>query len=102
MSEITQNPGIEPDKKFSSPVAVVGDVIKPFLPLTAAISLTINEIVKAYENVRYNRKMCGALFDRVLVAEASIKILERRQKYEGEKFSRQDYYEAFHKFLALL
>ncbi|RHZ74614.1 hypothetical protein Glove_220g57 [Diversispora epigaea] len=76
----------------------VGEAVKPFVPLIGAVILTIEEIIKVYETVQYNKKICDSLMDRVNAAEASIKTLKRRQTENEKNFRDRGYYKSFIRF----
>ncbi|CAI2170749.1 13593_t:CDS:2 [Funneliformis geosporum] len=89
---------LEITKASLGAVGTVGEAIKPFIPLIAAVTSIIGEVVKIYENVEYNKKICNALMDRVQIADGAIKILNRRKQENEKNFRNEEYYKAFVKF----
>ncbi|CAG8532193.1 16318_t:CDS:2 [Acaulospora colombiana] len=66
----------------------------PFIPYVDSIFAVIEEIIKIYDNVEYNKKTCRILVDRVETVNMVIRKLVRR-KDEEKLFCNQDYYHAF-------
>ncbi|RHZ75816.1 hypothetical protein Glove_209g127 [Diversispora epigaea] len=83
-------------------VGAVGEAVKPFVPLIAAVTFVISEIVAVYETVQYNKKICNSLMDRVNTAEAAIKTLKRRQTENEKNFRNQEYYQSFIRFVNIM
>ncbi|CAG8544032.1 4006_t:CDS:1, partial [Scutellospora calospora] len=42
---------------------MVGDTVKPFVPLISVVTSLIGEIITIYENAQYNKKICNSLLD---------------------------------------
>ncbi|CAG8574921.1 8807_t:CDS:2 [Ambispora gerdemannii] len=99
---ISQGSHAETIKKVVEGIGVAGEAVMPFIPLLAAVTLVIDEIVKTYEAAQYNKKICNALMDRVEAAQLAVKALQRRQKENEKKFRNQAYYESFNRFLQVL
>ncbi|RHZ46773.1 hypothetical protein Glove_606g82 [Diversispora epigaea] len=72
----------------------VDEVIKPFVSPIDVLIAVISEIIEVYENVRYNKEICGSLMDRVNSAETIIGILKRPTERE-KNFLKQEYNNAF-------
>ncbi|CAG8791777.1 31351_t:CDS:1, partial [Racocetra persica] len=49
---------------------------KDFVPLLREIIQVADEIIEFYQNVKYNRRICGFLILKIQVARASISNLE--------------------------
>ncbi|KAF0472548.1 kinase-like protein [Gigaspora margarita] len=81
---------------------VVGDAVQPFLPLFQSVSTIVDSIVKAYKNGICNQKICLALIDRVEIAQQAVKSLQRQQMENEELFRKQDYYNAWVRFVTVL
>ncbi|RIB21705.1 kinase-like domain-containing protein [Gigaspora rosea] len=79
-------------------LGMVGDSVKPYVPLIAVVTSLIGEIVTIYENAQYNKKICNSLLDRAKSAEAAMDTLARRRKENEENFRKQAYYDDFVKF----
>src|SRR3954467_2301467 len=76
----------------------VAGAASPFIPLFSVVINLANEVVKIYEMAQYNKKMCGSLLERAIVAECAVKkLLLMRKEYE-EKFYDQNFYNAFKRF----
>ncbi|CAG8460193.1 1793_t:CDS:2 [Diversispora eburnea] len=80
---------------------VVSAIGEPFVPLIGAVTIVISEIIKVYETVQYNKKICNSLMDRVNNAEAAVKTFERRQT-ENKDLSKQEYYNSFVRFVEIM
>ncbi|CAG8545775.1 10879_t:CDS:2 [Diversispora eburnea] len=83
-------------------LGVVGEVVKPFVPLIDAVTLVIEEIIKVYETVQYNKKICNSLMDRVDAAGTAIKTLKRRQTENEQNFRNKEYYKSFIRFIEIM
>ncbi|RHZ75866.1 hypothetical protein Glove_209g130 [Diversispora epigaea] len=83
-------------------VGAVGEAVNPFVPLIGTVTLVISEIIKVYETVQYNKKICDSLMDRVNAAEAAIKTLKRRQTENEKNFRNQEYYKSFIRFIEIM
>ncbi|CAG8554323.1 24112_t:CDS:2 [Gigaspora margarita] len=81
---------------------VVGDAVQPFLPLFQSVSTIVDSIVKAYKNGICNQRICLALIDRVEIAQQAVKSLQRQQMENEELFRKQDYYNAWVRFVTVL
>ncbi|CAG8563955.1 28804_t:CDS:2 [Dentiscutata erythropus] len=81
---------------------VVGDAVQPFLPLFQSVQTILDSIVKAYRNGKCNQKICLALIDRVEIAQQAVKSLQRQQMENEERFRKQDYYNAWIRFVTVL
>ncbi|GBB92361.1 hypothetical protein RclHR1_00020064 [Rhizophagus clarus] len=89
-------------KKALGVVGSVGDAIKPFVPLIAAVTITISECIKIYEDAQYNKKICNSLMDRVETADLAIRTLKRRKQENENKFRDSEYYKAFLRFVDIM
>jgi hypothetical protein len=81
---------------------LVGDAIKPFVPLMATITRIISECIKIYEDAQYNKKICNSLMDRVETADWAIRTLKRRKQENESKFRDSEYYKAFLRFVDVM
>ena len=81
-----------------------GEAIEPLVPLIADVTTVINEIIKIYDDVEYNEKICNALMNRAQIAESAIKILNKRKhEKENEKnFHNEEYHSIFVKFIEVM
>ncbi|KAF0384571.1 kinase-like protein [Gigaspora margarita] len=86
-------------KSYVPPIAAVGEAVKPYIPLIAAVTCVISEIFKIYENVQHNLNICNSLMDRVNVAESAIKSLERRKVENEKRFRDKEYYQRLKKYI---
>ncbi|CAG8545731.1 10877_t:CDS:2 [Diversispora eburnea] len=83
-------------------VGAVGEAVNPFVPLIGAVTFVISEIIKVYETVQYNKKICNSLMDRVNAAEAAVKTFKRRQTENEQNFCNQEYYNSFIRFIEIM
>ncbi|RHZ75869.1 hypothetical protein Glove_209g135 [Diversispora epigaea] len=74
----------------------------PFVPLIGAVTLVISEIIKVYETVQYNKKICYSLMNRVNAALTAIKTLKRRKTENEKNFRKQEYYQSFIRFIDIM
>ncbi|KAF0541056.1 kinase-like protein [Gigaspora margarita] len=81
---------------------VVENTVQPFLPFFQTVSVIIDSIMKAYKNGKCNQKICLALIDRVEIAQQAVKSLQRQQMENEELFRKQDYYNAWVRFVTVL
>ncbi|CAG8514619.1 9393_t:CDS:2 [Racocetra persica] len=81
---------------------VVGEAAQPFLQFFQSVTPIVDSIMKAYKNGKCNQKICLALIDRVEIAQQAVKSLERQQMENEELFQRQDYYNAWVRFIVVL
>ncbi|CAG8660560.1 9697_t:CDS:1, partial [Diversispora eburnea] len=96
-----------PDIKGNSEIAltalnVAGAMGEPFLPLIGAVTIVISEIIKVYEDVQYNKKICNSLMDRVDNAGAAVRTFERRQTENEKDFCNQEFYNSFVRFVEIM
>ena len=84
-----------PVKQALGVVGSVGDAIKPFVPLIAAVTIVVSECIKIYEDAQYNKKICNSLMDRVETADLAIRTLKRRKQENESKFRNQEFYKSF-------
>jgi serine/threonine protein kinase len=80
----------------------VNDAVGPYIPFVAIIATLTREIVKAYENVQYNKSTCGVLVNRVEAAEAAIKALIRQKEENIDQFLNENYYNSFERYVNCL
>ncbi|CAB4412875.1 unnamed protein product [Rhizophagus irregularis] len=78
------------------------DPIIPFIPLIGAATTIINEVISIYQHTEYNKKIISALYDRTKLAEYAVDTLQRRKKFYESNFKRQDWYDAFNRFVDVL
>ncbi|CAB4392293.1 unnamed protein product [Rhizophagus irregularis] len=78
------------------------DPIIPFIPLIGAVTTIINEVISIYQHTEYNKKIISALYDRTKLAEYAVDTLQRRKKFYESNFKRQDWYDAFNRFVDVL
>src|SRR5947209_10097471 len=71
----------------------------PYVPLIGIIIAITEETLKILENVKYNKKTCKKLIDRVQAVELSVKILARRREKNESKFCNEMYYRAFYRLV---
>ncbi|CAG8604706.1 12942_t:CDS:2 [Racocetra fulgida] len=81
---------------------VVGEAAQPFLQFFQSVTTIVDSIMKAYKNGKCNQKICLALIDRVEIAQQAVKSLERQQMENEELFEKQDYYNAWVRFIVVL
>ncbi|KAF0411892.1 kinase-like protein [Gigaspora margarita] len=81
---------------------VFENAVQPFLPFFQTVSTIIDSIMKAYKNGKCNQKICLALIDRVEIAQQAVKSLQRQQVENEELFRKQDYYDAWVRFITVL
>lgn len=79
-------------------LGTVTEAIKPISPILTVVISLIDEIKKIRNNAQYNKKICNSLFDRVISAEAAVKILEQRIKENDEKVHTLEYQKNVIKF----
>ncbi|GBB84099.1 hypothetical protein RclHR1_10730002 [Rhizophagus clarus] len=78
------------------------DSITPFIPLISVATTLISEVISIYQTAEYNKKIISALYDRTKLAEFAVDTLQRRKKYYEDNFKRQDWYDAFNRFVDVL
>ncbi|CAG8669124.1 9133_t:CDS:2, partial [Cetraspora pellucida] len=81
---------------------VVGEAAQPFLQFFQSVTIIVDSITRAYKNGKCNQKICLALIDRVEIAQQAVKSLERQQMENEELFKKQDYYNAWVRFIVVL
>ncbi|PKC14315.1 kinase-like protein [Rhizophagus irregularis] len=80
----------------------VNEAVGPFIPFIAIIATLTREIVKAYENVQYNKSTCRVLVERVVAAEDAIKILMKQKEENIDQFLTENYYNSFERYVNCL
>ncbi|CAG8467623.1 10219_t:CDS:2 [Diversispora eburnea] len=83
-------------------MSIVSDVIEPFVPLFGIVDKVMDSLNTIYDNAKCNKKMCGALIDRIGIVEQATKSLKRRKNENAANFSKQEYYRAWVKFTNVL
>ncbi|CAB4392279.1 unnamed protein product [Rhizophagus irregularis] len=83
-------------------VGNAADSITPFIPLIGLATTIINEVISIYQQAEYNKKIISALYDRTKLAEYAVDTLQRRKKFYESNFKRQDWYDAFNRFVDVL
>ncbi|RIB28442.1 kinase-like domain-containing protein [Gigaspora rosea] len=82
--------------RSNSIVRIIGETFKPVIPMLESALALIDEIIQIFERAQCNKNICKLLKDRVIAAEAVIKILQQRVE-NGEKLDKT-YQEAFLRF----
>ncbi|CAB5390369.1 unnamed protein product [Rhizophagus irregularis] len=59
-----------------------------FIPLTTEVAKLLDQIMKLYHSAEHNKRICGALIDRVSAAESAIRNLKIRSE-QNENFFNQ-------------
>ncbi|RHZ90114.1 hypothetical protein Glove_8g22 [Diversispora epigaea] len=83
-------------------MSIVSDVIEPFIPLFGTVEKVMESLYTIYDNAKCNKKMCGALIDRIEVVEQATKSLKRKKQENAAKFRNKDYYLAWVRFTNVL
>ncbi|CAG8616229.1 25467_t:CDS:1, partial [Racocetra persica] len=83
-------------------IDAIGNAVESFFPLLKTAATVISEIYKAYDNAKYNLNICNSLMDRINIAEAVVKTLERRKDMDENNFQEPEYYKAFLRFIEIL
>ncbi|EXX79299.1 hypothetical protein RirG_006970 [Rhizophagus irregularis DAOM 197198w] len=94
--------GIEFAKGTLDTANIIGNAIKPYMPLINTVTNLISQIIKIYETAQYNKKICKALLVRAEAAEFAVNILQRRQDENEALFLQQAFYKSFVKFKEIL
>ncbi|CAG8802014.1 12265_t:CDS:1, partial [Racocetra fulgida] len=71
---------------------------KNYTPLISIVTTHVTEILELDKNAQYNKKICGALIERVRSVEFGIRILLRRKPEIEENFKKENYIDNFEKF----
>ncbi|CAG8798641.1 29242_t:CDS:2 [Gigaspora margarita] len=82
--------------RSNSIVRVIGETLKPVIPMLESALALIDEITQIFERAQCNKNICKLLKDRVIAAEAVIKILQQRVE-NGEKLDKT-YQQTFLRF----
>nr|CAG8600716.1 14495_t:CDS:2 [Entrophospora candida] len=85
-------------KQALGAVDIIGDIVKPFVPLIDIVTVLVEEIIKVYENAQYNKKNCNAFLDCVEAAQSSIKALQQKKEHIIDEI----YYKNFMHFTEVL
>ncbi|GES97466.1 kinase-like domain-containing protein [Rhizophagus clarus] len=75
--------------------------IKPYIPLIQTSTNLIIGIIGICEAADYNKKICNALVERVVVTYTLMELLQRTRKNE-ERLRNEVYYKNFYKFIYVL
>ncbi|CAG8835877.1 10899_t:CDS:2 [Gigaspora margarita] len=73
-----------------------------YTPLMTIVTTHVSEILEIDINAHYNKKICGALIERVRSVEFGIRILLRRKSEIEENFKKSDYLDNFENFTKTL
>src|SRR5207244_8265027 len=76
--------------------------ISPYIPLIQAAVALIKAIIETCEAADYNKKICNALVERMVVTRASMELLQLRKQKNEKELRDEVYYKAFHKFIYVL
>ncbi|CAG8497225.1 1541_t:CDS:2 [Diversispora eburnea] len=88
---------------FTGDYAIATSIfIEPFVPLFDTFDKVLQNLYTIYENAKCNKKMCGALIDRIEVLEQTIESLKRKKQENAAKFSKKEYYRAWVRFTNVL
>src|SRR5688572_3166842 len=66
--------------------------ITPFIPLIDVATALISKIIDIYKQAKCNKKIIGALYSRVKLAECAIDTLQQRKKLHEKDFKSQRWY----------
>src|SRR5688572_25486432 len=83
---MSNSPTASPSVAAAAAVVAEVNVVSKFIPLLAVVTTTIGEIIETYQAAEYNKKICGALMDRVQIAEGVIKTLRKRKQENENNF----------------
>ncbi|CAG8672701.1 10493_t:CDS:2, partial [Acaulospora morrowiae] len=72
------------------PVVANNELIKRFIPFVSDACKIILSIIDIYKAAEHNKSICGAILDRVYVAEAVIKYLHIRRDQKTEFFNEKN------------
>ncbi|RIB14629.1 kinase-like domain-containing protein [Gigaspora rosea] len=98
--EINKTLGIS--NKFTDTAEILVDAAKPFVPMLSLAISIVTKIMEIYNNAQYNKKICSALMDRVISAEAAIKILQQRKSEYEPQFQDIGRQKSFLRFISSL
>ncbi|CAJ0838026.1 515_t:CDS:2 [Entrophospora sp. SA101] len=73
-----------------------------YLPIIGIISSLCERIIKSYETVKDNKKICGVLIDRVELTHLAVKQLVRAKEENEENFREESYFKAFNRLQKVL
>ncbi|RHZ90111.1 hypothetical protein Glove_8g21 [Diversispora epigaea] len=82
--------------------SIVCDAIEPFVPLFGTVERVIESLNTIYDNAKCNKKMCGALIERIGIVEHATKSLKRKKQENSAKFRKKEYYLAWVRFTNVL
>ncbi|RHZ84305.1 hypothetical protein Glove_83g35 [Diversispora epigaea] len=71
------------------------EMLEAFVPLFNSVYKVTESLYTIYDNAKCNKKMCGALIDRIEVVEQAIKSLKRKKQENAAKFRSKEYYLAW-------
>ncbi|CAJ0876161.1 8324_t:CDS:2, partial [Entrophospora sp. SA101] len=74
------NNNLDVTRQALGAVDIIGDIVKPFVPLIDMVTVLIEDIMEIYKNAQYNRKICDAFIGRIKANQASIKHLQQKKK----------------------
>ncbi|CAG8649450.1 5593_t:CDS:2 [Dentiscutata erythropus] len=73
-----------------------------YTPLVSIVTTHVTEVLEIDISAQYNKKICGALIERVRSVEYGIRILLRRKSELEENFKKEDYLDNFENFTKTL
>ncbi|CAG8554977.1 6369_t:CDS:2, partial [Racocetra persica] len=73
--------------KSNSVIRIIGETLKPMIPMLESALALIDEITQIFEKAQCNKNICRILKDRIIAAEAVIKLLQQRIE-KGEKLDK--------------
>ncbi|CAG8701330.1 23164_t:CDS:2, partial [Racocetra persica] len=74
-----------------TPIYYPGIQISQFLPLFSDIIQVFEKVFKIYHDAEHNKRICGAIFDRVSAVEVKIRSLKFRWDEHRESFTQKNY-----------
>jgi hypothetical protein len=80
----------------------VGEAISPYSELISKATCLISGIYEAYEKAQNNTKLCNILMRRIDILDIGLKSLRRQGNENIEGFKKQEYYNAFVRFVEIL
>ncbi|CAJ0649023.1 553_t:CDS:2 [Entrophospora sp. SA101] len=76
-------------------LSTIEDSFSNYLPAIQKITALCEKIIKSYETVKENKKICRVLIDRVELTHIAVKQLVRTRQENEEKFRDPEYFKAF-------
>lgn len=93
--------------EFNSPslrsglIMDIVDIIEVFHPLFDTSFKILEEAYQIYQNAKYNKKICLILYDRLESGTQALKVLKRHQDENLEKFTDENFYKSFLRYLGI-